>query len=78
MKFSILAFFSKGDQFPAGLVTFTEEVVKGKIHFLCTVMAEIHSLFWQRFLMIDVLQSLDYAFDIFHVLPKYQTQNYIL
>ena len=39
MKFSIKDFFSKWDQirrfwFPAGLVTFTEEILHGKLHFL--------------------------------------------
>ena len=36
MKFSIEDFFSKCDQicnFPADLVTFTEEIVNGKLHF---------------------------------------------
>ena len=33
MKFSITDFFSKCDQ----LVTFTEEICDGKIHFLCSV-----------------------------------------
>ena len=33
MKFSIKDFFSKCDQ--ADLVTFTEEILDGKLHFLC-------------------------------------------
>ena len=39
MKFSIKFFFSKCDQiqFPADLVTFTEEILNEKIHFLCSV-----------------------------------------
>ena len=47
MKFSIKGFFSKCDkirgfchilsQFPADLVTFTEEIFNGKLHFLCSV-----------------------------------------
>ena len=37
MKFSIKEFFSKCDQkFPAILVTFTKEILNGKLHFLCT------------------------------------------
>ena len=32
MKFSIKDFFSK---FPADLVTFTEEILNGKLNFLC-------------------------------------------
>ena len=37
MKFSINDYLSKCDQFPADLVTFTEEVIYGKLHFLCSV-----------------------------------------
>ena len=39
MKFSIKDSFSKCDQnpqFPAELVTFTEEILNGKLHFLCS------------------------------------------
>ena len=36
MKFSINDFFSKCDKFPADLVTLTEEIFKGKLHFLCS------------------------------------------
>ena len=39
MKFSVKDFFSKCDQtcsFPAVLVTFTEEILNGKLHFLCS------------------------------------------
>ena len=39
MKFSIKDFFSKYDQirsFPPDLVTFTEEIFYGKLHFLCS------------------------------------------
>ena len=35
MKFSVKDFFSKCDQFPADLVTFTEKIFNGKLHFLC-------------------------------------------
>ena len=41
MRFSIKDFFSKREQirnFPADLVTFTEEIFNGKPHFLCSVM----------------------------------------
>ena len=44
MTFSIKDFFSKCDQirsfpqFPGDLVTFTEEILNGKIHFLCSVI----------------------------------------
>ena len=37
MKFSTKDFFSKFPQFPADLVTFTEEILSGKLHFLCSV-----------------------------------------
>ena len=38
MKFSIKGFFSKCDQtVTADLVTFTEEILNGKLHFLCNV-----------------------------------------
>ena len=37
MKFSIKGFFSKCDQIrrPGGFVTFTEEILNVKLHFLC-------------------------------------------
>ena len=35
MKFSIKDFFSKCDQETADLVTFTEEILNGELHFLC-------------------------------------------
>ena len=45
MKFSINDFFSKCDQidrqFPADLVTFTEEILNRKIHFLCSVKVQL-------------------------------------
>ena len=40
MEFSIKHFFSKSDQipqFPENLFTFTEEILNGKLHFLCSV-----------------------------------------
>ena len=37
MKFSIKYFFSKYDQIRANLVTFTEEILYGKLRFLCSV-----------------------------------------
>ena len=37
MKFSIKDFFSKCDQIWPDLVTFTEEILNGKFHFLCSV-----------------------------------------
>ena len=37
MKFSIKDFLSKSDQFGEELVTFTEEILNGKLLFLCSV-----------------------------------------
>ena len=36
MKFFIKEFFSKCNQVPADLLTFTEECLNGKLHFLCS------------------------------------------
>ena len=36
IKFSIKGFFSKCDQIRRKLVTFTEEIFNGKLHFLCS------------------------------------------
>ena len=46
MKFSIKDFFSKCDQIRRRLVTLTEEILNGKLHFLCSVTknnAKLHS-----------------------------------
>ena len=40
MKFSNKDFFSKAD-FPADLVTFAEEILNGKLHFLWIVSCQI-------------------------------------
>ena len=37
MKFLINDFFSKCDQIRTDLVTFTEEIINEKLHFLCSV-----------------------------------------
>ena len=34
--FSVKGFFSKCDQIPADSVTFTEEILQGKLYFLCS------------------------------------------
>ena len=47
MNFSSKDFFSKCDQirsFTADLVTFTEEILTGKLHFLCSVRGFNHLL----------------------------------
>ena len=36
-------------KFPADLVTFTEEILKGKLNFLCSVM---RALLWKRHTII--------------------------
>ena len=36
MKFSIKDFFSNLDQICRSLVAFTEEILNGKLHFLCS------------------------------------------
>ena len=41
MKFSVKDFFSKCDQFPADLVTFTAEILNGKLHFLFSACEKI-------------------------------------
>ena len=38
MKFSVKDVFSKCDQIPAHLVTITEEILNGKLHFLYSVI----------------------------------------
>ena len=42
MKFSIKDFFSKCDQFSADLVTFTEEILNGKLLFLYSVITDTY------------------------------------
>ena len=41
MKFSIKDFFP---QFPADLVVFTEEILNGKLHLLCSLMVEFQTI----------------------------------
>ena len=40
MKFSIKDFFSNCDQIQMDLVTFTEEILNGKRHVLCSFLEE--------------------------------------
>ena len=42
MKFSIKDFFSKYDQIRR--VTFTEEILNGKLHFLCSVLSSMKQI----------------------------------
>ena len=43
-KFFVEDFFSKCDtpQFPVDMVTFVEEILNGKLHFLCSVTLVLH------------------------------------
>ena len=42
MKISIKDFFSKCDQIRRKLVTFTGEILNGKLHFLCSDMVQMN------------------------------------
>ena len=42
MKFSIMGFFSKCDQIRRKLVTFTEEIFNGKLHFCAVTVKKYH------------------------------------
>ena len=56
--FSIKNFFSNCDQIrsPADLVTFTEENLNGKLHFLCSVLPAVHYLPKKiKFLLVSIL-----------------------
>ena len=47
MKFSIKDFFSKCDQFPADLVTFTEEILNENLNFLISAQSSQDSIaYW--------------------------------
>ena len=48
-------------QFPAALVTFTEEIFNGKLHFLCSVSSQIVILNVQPRVQIDT------RFELFQV-----------
>ena len=48
--------------FPLDLVTFTEEILNGKLHFLCSVSLSIHCeicIFWQGCLFCKLLPDID-------------------
>ena len=53
MKFSIKDFFSKCDQiqFPADLVTFTEQILNGKFHFLCRESSTLWNIYVLGFII---------------------------
>ena len=55
MKFFIKDCFSKILQFPADLVTFTEEILNGKLHFLCCEWIQI----WSEELVVELHYLLD-------------------
>ena len=51
MKFSIKDFFQQmwpNPQLPADFVTFTEEILIGKLHFLCSVLCTFQGEFHQK------------------------------
>ena len=54
MMFPIKDFFSKCDQiqFSADLITFTEEILKGKLHFLCQTIDQC--LLFETFGIVNI------------------------
>ena len=56
MKFSTKDFFSFFLQFPADLVTFTEEILNGKLRFLCS--ENIENFINPVFMQIQILSQL--------------------
>ena len=67
MKTSIKDFFSKSDQIPADLVTFTEKILTGKLHFWCSeLFVKLNFLLWWSCRFV----RLRWRFDIWHL-----TQN---
>ena len=59
-------------QFPADLVTFTEEILNGKLHFLCSEMKRCKKwhCFWWEFTSSRLYQSWHYFFIFFISRPK--------
>ena len=64
MKFSIKDFFSKCDQIrsflraTADLVTFTEEILIGNLHFLCSVACDILKFLEERSWCKSIIKEL--------------------
>ena len=56
MKFFIKGFFKKCDQnqrkLPVDLVTFTEEILNGKLHFLCSKIKTTRCAFSKKNLLV--------------------------
>ena len=44
-------------QFPANLVTFTEEILNGKLHFLCSVISSLGKLVGKSFNLHSIKQN---------------------
>ena len=44
-------------QFPADLVTFTEEILNRKLHFLCTVLIRGVNLFYSNAIFIYLIKT---------------------
>ena len=62
MKFSIKDFFSKCET--ADLVTFTEKILHGKLHFLCNENRQVHFFFYQTVAFTQYVPQ-----EIFSVFP---------
>ena len=53
-------------QFPLDLVIFTEEILNGKLHFLCSVRQTIHLNIFQRYLSTKFQSSKKRFYEICH------------
>ena len=69
MKSSIKDFFSKWDQkmFPADLVIFTEEILSGKLHFLCSDNNWLNLCFRTKFKLLNKFSIYDTPSDLLKV-----------
>ena len=54
-------------QFPADLVTFTEKILNGKLHFLCSVNSRI-IVFTQHFACMILKRFDNFSYKIFYYL----------
>ena len=65
-------------QFPANLVTFTEEIFNGKLHFLCSQLEEKQqdmNVFTLFYMIAYYIKSLHYI--IFHYIILYYINGFI-
>ena len=78
MKFSIQDFFSNWDQIRCflDLVTFTEEILNGKLHFLCSVIINFKKVL-KLCCVITIVNTLAYNFSFIraHVFTKIVKTN---